>query len=546
MGDKQGIDSRLDVLRKNYAKQLPEKISRLKELFAKLDESKRDMEKLKEFHSAAHKLTGSGATFGFDVLSRTASELEVFLKTLLDKNEPPSDEHTSRIRNLLDAVTQSSLQPNKVFSITKKISASSPDNRLIFVVDDDADIAEVIALQLANFGYEARIFDDVKKIPAAFEESTPAAVLMDIMYPDDKFSGMRIMEMTQKLCEKPVPVIFMSNRDDTPLRLGAIRAGGRAYFTKPLNVSALMDTLDMIVTPFAAEPYRVLIVEDSLSLAEHYSLILQKAGMETTVVTEPMKALDALIELKPELILMDIYMPVCNGMELAAIIRQQEAYVNIPIVFLSSETRMDKQLAAMRLGGDDFLTKPIEPEYLISSVAARAQRHRALRSLMVRDSLTGLLNHTALLEQLDTEISRAERKITPLIFAMLDIDHFKSVNDTYGHPMGDRVLKSLSHLLKKRLRKTDIVGRYGGEEFALVLPETKKEDAVKVLNELREGFSHVNHFHGDKEFTVTFSCGIAVFPDFFEAQKLVDAADKALYQAKRAGRNRIIVSTDPS
>lgn len=546
MGDKQSIDSRLDVLRKNYAKQLPEKISRLKELFAKLEESKRDMEKLKELHSAAHKLTGSGATFGFDFVSREARELEVFLKTLLEKNEPLSDEHTSSIRNLLDAVTQSSLHPNKVFSVTKKITASAPDNRLIFVVDDDADIAEVIALQLANFGYEARIFDDVKKIPAAFEESTPAAVLMDIMYPNDKLSGMRIMEMTQKLCEKPVPVIFMSDRDDTQLRLGAIRAGGRAYFTKPLNVSELMDTLDMIVTPSAAEPYRVLIAEDSLSLAEHYSLVLQKAGMETTVVTEPMKALDALIEFKPELILMDIYMPVCNGMELAAIIRQQEAYVNIPIVFLSSETRMDKQLAAMRLGGDDFLTKPIEPEYLISSVAARAQRHRVLRSLMVRDSLTGLLNHTALLEQLDTEISRAERKITPLMFAMLDIDHFKSVNDAYGHPAGDRVLKSLSVMLKKRLRKTDIIGRYGGEEFALVLPETKKEDAVKVLNELREGFSSVCHFHEGKEFTVTFSCGMAVFPDFFEAQKLVDAADKALYQAKHAGRNRIIVSTEQS
>lgn len=546
MRDKQDIDSRLEVLRKNYAKQLPEKISRLEVLFAELEESNHDMEKLKEFHSAAHKLTGSGATFGFDSLSRRASELEVFLKTLLEKNEPPSDEHTSSIRKLLDAVTQSSLHSNKVFNVTKKITASAPDNRLIFVVEDDADIAEVITLQLANFGYEARTFDDVKKIPAAFEESTPAAVLMDIMYPDDKLSGVRIMEMTQKLCEKPVPVIFMSDRDDTQLRLGAIRAGGRAYFTKPLNVSELMDTLDMIVLKPASEPYRVLIVEDSILLAEHYSLVLQKAGMKTTVITEPMKALDALIEFKPELILMDIYMPVCNGMELAAIIRQQEAYVNIPIVFLSSETRMDKQLAAMRLGGDDFLTKPIEPEYLISSVAARAERHRALRSLMVRDSLTGLLNHTALLEQLDTEISRAERKISPLMFAMLDVDHFKSVNDAYGHPAGDRVLKSLSVMLKKRLRKTDIIGRYGGEEFALILPETKKEDAVKVLNEIREGFSSVRHFHEGKEFTVTFSCGVAVFPDFFEAQKLVDAADKALYQAKHAGRNRIILSTEQS
>jgi diguanylate cyclase (GGDEF)-like protein len=250
-----------------------------------------------------------------------------------------------------------------------------------------------------------------------------------------------------------------------------------------------------------------------------------------------------LVEFRPDMVLMDMYMPQCNGLELASVIRQQEAYVSLPIVFLSTEANLDLQLEAMHFGGDDFLTKPIHPDQLVSAVVSRVRRSLALRSLMVRDSLTGLFKHTILRELLEVEIARAQRHQSQMAFAMIDIDHFKSVNDIYGHATGDRVIKSLSRLLQQRLRKTDVIGRYGGEEFAVILPSTDALRASGMLNELRTGFAHIRHQSGEATFYSTFSCGIAEYPSCADSHILIDTADRALYDAKRAGRNRVHLSS---
>jgi PleD family two-component response regulator len=134
---------------------------------------------------------------------------------------------------------------------------------------------------------------------------------------------------------------------------------------------------------------------------------------------------------------------------LGAAIRHENAYLPIPIVLLSAEDDISEQLDVMTIGGDDFLVKPMHPEYLVAAVVTRAKRFRALRGLLVRDSLTGLLNHTTTNEQTKIELARARRMKNPLSFGLLDIDHFKLVNGQYGHPAGDRVIKSLSNLLKQ-------------------------------------------------------------------------------------------------
>jgi diguanylate cyclase (GGDEF)-like protein len=232
-------------------------------------------------------------------------------------------------------------------------------------------------------------------------------------------------------------------------------------------------------------------------------------------------------------------MPECTGLELAQVIRQMETYLSIPIVYLSSETDRDKQLEAVGLGGDDFLEKPIKPSHLVAAVTSRIERYRKLRALMLHDSLTGLFNHTTTKERLAQEIARAKRFNFTFSFALLDLDLFKSVNDTHGHLAGDRVLKSLSQLLMRRLRSLDTVGRYGGEEFAVILPNTSLETAVTVMDEIRMGFEHIHHHSGENEFAVTFSCGVAQFPDCQSVGDLIDTADKALYDAKHQGRNAV-------
>ena len=176
---------------------------------------------------------------------------------------------------------------------------------------------------------------------------------------------------------------------------------------------------------------------------------------------------------------------------------------------------------------------------MIEAVTARIERYRQLQTLMLRDGLTGLFNHTTMREHLMQEINRAGRAAQPFALAMLDIDEFKTVNDRFGHAVGDKVLRSLAQMLTLRLRREDIIGRYGGEEFLIILPNTQAKEAVDLLDDLREGFAQVVHLAHKAEFRVTFSCGVAGFPQYNSAASLSEAADKALYSAKRQGRNRV-------
>jgi len=240
-------------------------------------------------------------------------------------------------------------------------------------------------------------------------------------------------------------------------------------------------------------------------------------------------------------------MPECMGTELAKVIRQHERYVSVPIIYLSAEGDLDKQLDAMSEGGDDFLTKPIKPRHLIATVRTRAARARNLKARIVQDSLTGLYNHTHILQLLEDASFLARRRSKSLSFVMLDIDHFKKVNDQYGHPMGDRVIKSLALFLKQRLRKTDHIGRYGGEEFAVVLQDTDSQNALRLIDEIRKRFSEICYPAQQESLFCTFSAGVAQLQPDQDIKSLARQADEALYQAKRGGRNRVeIYQPQPS
>lgn len=505
-------------------------------------------EKLQVLYRAVHGLIGSSQTFGFLELGRVAGSLAQTLKPLQQSNVSVNAQQQDKINQQIQELSRLSagLEQGLAQNITRMLRGIIyPDSDMscrIFVVDDDQEAAQELALQLNYFGYEVTVFDRLAAFCAEIKKEPHAIVLMNVEFSEDSLAGIRVMKEIRREMNESVQVMFLSSNDDLNLRLEAVRAGGAAYLTKPINSSELIDQLDSFIAPQTHEPFRVLIIDDSATMLAYHATVLELSGMVVKTVDTLDAVMKTLLAFNPDVILIDVYMPECSGIELAKVIRQIDGLFSVPIVYLASEHDFNTQQEAQYLSGDDFLVKPIDPKRLISAVAMRVRRTRLLHGLMVRDGLTGLLNHTAIREQLGREIVRSGRLKTPLSFAMIDIDSFKEINDIFGHAAGDRVLKSLARLLKQRLRGTDTVGRYGGDEFAVIMTDTKAPDAAKVINEVRKVFSRLLHISDNREFNVTFSCGIADIQLFSDAESVSDAADKVLADAKMKGRNLIAVN----
>lgn len=488
-------------------------------------------------------LASSGAIFGFNRVADGARACERFLALHLENGVEMTPAEKSRmnagVAGLKRAVAGLDMAGDP--AVTSGLLPAAPDaaERHLFLVMGDAPMAAEVARRMLFCGYRVHDFKTLDDMSLAIHRAPPCAVLLDIALADQNRAD--VTTHLQNIRAVSAALLFVSTRTDLDARLHAVRAGGDAYFALPLDLEALTIRLDQIMALAAPEPFRVLVIDDSPLQAQHHASILQQAGMRVQIVTQPGEAITALIEFRPDLILLDLYMPRCNGLELATVIRQKQDYLGVPIVFLSGEADIEKQLASMSLGADDFLVKPMAPAHLVIAVTHRARRFRALRGFMMRDSLTRLLNHATVKEQLELEVSRARRRGASLVLGMLDLDHFKSVNDRYGHVVGDQVIRNLARLLQQRLRSTDAVGRYGGEEFAVVMTDIDGIQATAVMEELRTAFEDMPQLADGKTFSITFSCGLAIFPACPDAAGLVQAADKALYEAKHAGRNCIVL-----
>jgi len=531
------LQSKLQTLFAIYTKNLPDKIQSIERQWQTLLINW-DTTQFQNFHRDVHSLCGSAGTYGYAELSNAARQMEIFLKSLL-ANDTISIEQQEKITGFIEQ-----LKLVLVEQLPKKIelfgihSTEVSDNKLIYIVEQDKPLATELIESLNHAGYNSFCLQDIYTLNTAVVEKPPIAIILDTHFLEK--TGLEEIIELQRQQPTPIQLFCIVPNSDLLPRLEAVRAGCNAFFQKPVDLFDLTQTLNQKCS-VAGESYRILIIDDSESLADYYSLILSQAGMITEAISNPLQLLHKMESFRPDLLLMDVYMPECTGLELAAVLRQESRYTKIPIVFLSTEDDTLKKLSAISLGGDDFLTKPISPQHLISAVRSRAKRAGVLNYYMTTDSLTGLLNHSSILKQLDSELMHAKQKKIALSYIMVDIDNFKQINDTYGHPIGDTVIKKLATLLLVRLRSQDIIGRYGGEEFAIILPSADTRKSKEICDDLREQFSQFSFVVDEKEFFVTFSAGISGFTEQEDAQTIIEEADKALYQAKQMGRNRVII-----
>ena len=543
------LEQKLRQLRELFVAQLPARIDGLFSLNQRLAESVENQQSLTELLQATHSLAGAGGTFGYPRLSDQARILEHALARYLRNDKPLDESARQAISAGLEKLKELSLQgpeeegPHprpRSASMSPAVAGRTAQQNLLYIVGDDPLFAQELAVRLSRYGYQTECLHSASATSEALNRKIPCAMLIDVALQEGDTTGLDLVAGLVALRTHSVPLFFISERDDCAARLACLRAGGREYFTRPIDIARVVEKLDVLNSESTQASCRVLIVEDVEVLAQHYALVLRSAGHEVTIVNSVHLLFEALSHEKVELILMDLHMPECNGLEAAQMIRQIDDYVGVPIVFLSTESKIGEQLKAMKIGGDEFLHKPIRDDHLIAAVEIRARRFRNLRLLMVHDGLTGLLNHHTLDNELGRELSRAQRDNSEMAFVLLAIDHFKRINDQYGHRTGDKVLKSLARKLGQRLRKSDIIARYGGEQFAVILPSSTEQEVFSLIDDIRLDFSRLEQLHATGSFQVSFSAGIAYSRENKTQEEIVRAADSALYEARRQGRNRVV------
>jgi diguanylate cyclase (GGDEF)-like protein len=294
---------------------------------------------------------------------------------------------------------------------------------------------------------------------------------------------------------------------------------------------------------------RIVVADDSMVIRAVVCDQLEEEGYEVVQAVDGESALAQCTITRPDAILLDIEMPGLDGHQVLARLKADSELCDIPVVFLTGRTSTDDMVAGLRAGAHDYLKKPFEPAELIARIGGAVRIKRLQDELRLRnneldllsriDGLTGLYNRRHIDEQLEKECSTARRHGQPLAILMLDIDHFKLVNDHEGHPAGDQVLQEFATRLQATIRVGDVLGRWGGEEFLIIAPQTNIEQAVLFGERLRKAIADQPIDLGNHSIPITVSIGCAV--GLKPPAELVDQADAALYRSKAEGRNRVTV-----
>jgi len=529
-------------LQEKYRQQIPGLLAELENASQQWT-SNPQRESFDHFFTKVLDISGSAEMFGQLAIGNVAKSMQAEMATFFKTHEQPSPSETKRIIGINQQLISMMQQPTgdqntDIREVLFKAKVTDSELMHIIVLEDDPTLAQDIKQKLSSTSFDISVIPNIAQIKPYFKDNTNCIIANLDNLNDTQIKLLGEIEEIRS----SIPLIFLSDDNSINARLKAVQAGGQAFITKPIDYTLLLHTIDSLTERHLQQKYRVLIVDDQKSLSDYYSSILRASDFEVLAVNNPEHELmPALTEFVPDLILLDLYMPYCNGQDLAGIIRQIDNLISVPLVFLSAEASSDLQLRAMSTGADAFLTKPVSPDDLLLTVQSRIKRGRAVHDLVTKDPLSGLLNRRESLRRLDEEISRNRRNSTSLTVAMLDLDHFKKINDNLGHAVGDWVIKYFARSMQLIFRECDIISRHGGEEFLVIFPDTDTESAQMACKRLKK---YILASEEDLPTPFTFSGGLALLNNNDDGDSILDRADIALYKAKEKGRNKVITATD--
>lgn len=518
------------------------KVKDLVQLLEKLQHFPQQKSLVRELINIFHNFAGTGTTFGLPQISALGTKGESLCNNLLNKTFP-SEEDFQTCKTLIEVADKEFSNARYQF-IKHKQTSSQLEVKLfdLLIIEYVKEISHALSNYAKKENLSVKIASCITEVKQLLNECKFRSFIIDVLLPDG--SGSQFVEYIRVLPDYELaPIIVISRLTSFSDKIEVLRFGANAYLENPTDFNEVIFKLKYLLAKSEKPSFRILSVEDDPIQISFLQSVLESAGHEFRVCIDTKHVEDELIALNPDLVLMDMLLPEISGCELVKYIRQNERFMALPIIFLTTQTQVEAQIDMLQAGGDSYLIKPVVPSLLISTITAHIEKARQLQTLIDQDGLTRLLTHKAFLDRAGIIVSQISRNpAQKATLAIIDLDHFKMVNDKYGHLVGDCVLVSLSTMLHKRLRRSDIIGRYGGEEFVILFNDLNKEDSVKLISHLLSEFSRIEHLSTEGiVFNVTFSAGVCGFdPQTMNLDMWVQTADNALYAAKRQGRNCVV------
>lgn len=452
----------------------------------------------------------------------------------------------------------------------------------ILVVDDVPANIKLLEAKLNSEYYDVITAKDGFEAIEKTKEHKPDLILLDVMMPGmDGFEACAKIKQDAEISH--IPVVMVTALSEKSDRLKGLEAGADDFLTKPINdialfarvkslirIKQLLDelrlrnktTLEMGIEPdddtnaFISDVSgsRIMLVDDDHVQGKQ---IVAKLNELYTVewADDPAEATNKAVEGNYDVILISTQLSDADGLRLATQMRTQEAVRQVPMLVFIDEDDSHMMIKALELGINDYMTIPVDKNEMIARVRTQIRRKRfqeALKSnyqrsisMAITDALTGLYNRHYLNTHLGNMVKQALKNGKHLALMIMDMDHFKSVNDTYGHDVGDMVLKQLAAIIMNASRSSELAARFGGEEFIILMPETDPQSAYGAGNRIREIVEKTPFKINEMGDTIqrTISIGVAsLYPDGDSAESLLKRADEALYEAKHGGRNLVKVS----
>lgn len=450
----------------------------------------------------------------------------------------------------------------------------------VLVVDDILPNVKLLEAKLSGEYFDVITATSGAEGIQKAESQSPDIILLDVMMP-----GMDGFETCQRLKNNPatahIPVVMVTALTDATDRVRGLESGADDFLSKPVNDVALMARVRSLVRlkmtvdewrirentanqfgfvgnkgTFLAEPSekaRVLIIEDKSFESEKFIETLKRDDDEIIAVRGGDQAMEMAQHNDFDIITVSLNLQAEDGLRLCSHLRSNERTRAVPILMVAEEADMKRIAQGLEIGAHDYILRPVDRNELLARVRTQIRRKRyqdRLRSnyeqslsLALTDSLTGLFNRRYLMVHLEKLLNKNKESNKSLCCLMMDIDHFKKINDTYGHQVGDDVLKIFAERVSQRLRSFDLVARLGGEEFVVVLPDISQDMAFQVAERLRKGICNtkfeVSGPHGAIDVSVSIGAAMISGSQDFKVEDVLKVADDELYRAKENGRNRV-------